>query len=371
MKYRTIIVDDEQPALSKLTYMLNKYDAFEIVGSFTNANEALAATSSLSPQVAFLDIAMPGLSGVELANHLQEISKTPIQIVFVTAYDQYAVTAFDINAIDYLMKPVSKVRFEKTILRILSSLNHLTENNQNSIAPTITNTTPIIRTFGKLEIDNISEKKPEWRTAKVRELFALFLTNRSEGIFKKTLLHTLWSDLPEDKALQNLNTCNYYLRTFIKETHTDITLNYKSGYYFLDLGTTLCDMDLFLEAESLSQNITTDNLDTILFATSLYRGNYFEDVKCTWANLLRDQYKIRYVHIRVALASYFIKNKDYDHAIHQATFALDIDSLYEDAWMIILNSYSQLNDTTHYESTLANRITAYNNKNLIVPSINI
>ena len=117
-KYRTIIVDDEPPALAKLSYLLKDYEDFELVGSFDNADDALESVREVQPQVAFLDIAMPGRNGMELASDLQSRLADKIEIIFVTAFDQYAVSAFDLDATDYLLKPVSKERFQKSIHRI-------------------------------------------------------------------------------------------------------------------------------------------------------------------------------------------------------------------------------------------------------------
>lgn len=214
MIYRTIIVDDEPPALAKLSYLLKDYKNFELVGSFYNANDAINSIDSLQPQVAFLDIAMPGKNGMELASILKKKLSNNIKIIFVTAFDQYAVSAFDVEATDYLLKPVNKERFQRSISRIIqtSSVSFSNTPVLNSISEQ-----PMLHAFGKLEITGATNPQPEWRTAKVRELFALFLQNRPNGVFKKKLLDILWDNLSEEKALSNLNTCNYYLRSFLKK----------------------------------------------------------------------------------------------------------------------------------------------------------
>lgn len=369
MRYRTIIVDDEPPAIAKLTYLLKDYEEFELVGSFGNADDAIKSIDSLKPQAAFLDIAMPGRNGMELASILQSCLSESVKIVFVTAYDQYAVTAFDINATDYLLKPVSKERFQKSIIKLKSSLN---DNVSSNIAETPhENEKVMVHSFGKLEITGTGGMQPEWRTAKVRELFALFLQNRPNGIFRKALLETLWSELPEEKALSNLNTCNYYLRKFLKETQTDISLKYKSGYYSLDLGSAVCDIDLFEQAERFAQCLTAENIDSVLYGTSLYRGKYFEDVKCEWANLLRDQFDIRYVNLRVAIAKYYADLKQLEESNVQAALAIDGDPLCENAWKILLTNYKLSADKIHYEKTELNRKAAYQSRNLPIPVLEI
>lgn len=367
MRYKTIIVDDEPPALTKLTYLLKEYSEFELVGAFDNADDVVNSIQDLTPQVAFLDIAMPGRNGMELASILQNQLSNNVKIIFVTAFDQYAVSAFDIEATDYLLKPVSKERFQKSISRLKNNLKTAVNSTDSSAEHSFS--TPMVHSFGKLEITGIPDLKPEWRTAKVRELFALFLQNRPNGIYRKNLLETLWNNLSEEKALSNLNTCNYYLRQFLKETQTDISLNYKSGYYSLDLGSVCCDSDLFDQAEILSSSLSEDNLNQVLYAASLYRGKYFEDVKCDWANLLRDQYNIRYASLRVNLAEYYASLNQYDDSNAQAAMALDVSPLCENAWKVLLANYKKASDTTHYETTWQNRQNAYLKHNLPVPDL--
>lgn len=365
MKYRTIIVDDEQPALTKLTYLLEAYDDFELIGAFDNADDVLNSVEELHPQVAFLDIAMPGHNGMELASILQARSTDRIKIIFITAFDQYAVSAFEINAADYLLKPVSKERFHKSILRIQDMFASVSPDPSGFASADLSR--PMLHAFGKLEITGGSIIQPEWRTAKVRELFALFLQNRPNGIYRQTLLKTLWGNLSEEKALSNLNTCNYYLRKFLKETQTDISLNYKRGYYSLDLGSVVCDADIFKHAEALAVSLSEKNLRDVLYAASLYRGKYFEDVKCDWANLLRDQYDIRYAGLRVNIAFYYASTGQLKESNSQAAMALDIDPLCENAWKLLLQNYKASDDRTHFETTLRNRAAAYQNLGLPAP----
>lgn len=368
MSYKTIIVDDEPPALAKLSYLLKDYDEFDLVGAFDNAEDALNSVESLKPQVAFVDIAMPGRNGMELAASLQAKLSSHIEIIFVTAFDQYAVSAFDIDATDYLLKPVSKERFLRSIQRIKNNLKDSpTASPQNSSI----SKQPMVHVFGKLEITNIPGIHKEWRTAKVRELFALFLQNRSRGIFRKSLLDILWKNLSEEKALSNLNTCNYYLRQFLKASGTDISLNYKSGYYSLDLGHVICDSDLFEQAEQMAASLSAENINQVLSGASLYRGRYFEDVKCNWAALLRDQYDIRYANLRVAIAGYYASENQLEESCNQVTLALNINPLCENAWRILLQNYKKAADNTHYETTWQNRQNAYQKRGIALPELAI
>jgi two-component system, LytTR family, response regulator len=113
---RALIVDDEAPARDKLRRWLGEHADIEIAGEAADGLAAAAALESLKPDVAFLDIQMPGLSGLEIASQL-EPADAPL-IVFVTAFDEHAIKAFDLNAVDYLLKPYDKDRLRKTLERL-------------------------------------------------------------------------------------------------------------------------------------------------------------------------------------------------------------------------------------------------------------
>src|SRR5438477_3102093 len=99
---RAYVVDDERLAVQRLTRLLGETGRVEIVGSTTDPDEALSFLNGQRVDVLFLDIQMPGLSGFELLQHVQE----PPLVVFTTAYDAYALSAFETNAVDYLLKPI-------------------------------------------------------------------------------------------------------------------------------------------------------------------------------------------------------------------------------------------------------------------------
>jgi two-component system, LytTR family, response regulator len=111
-----LIVDDEAPARDKLRRWLGEQPDIKLVGESADGLAAAAAILELKPEVVFLDIQMPGLSGLEVAAQL-EPSGAPL-LVFVTAFDEHAIKAFDLNAVDYLLKPYDRDRLQKTLARI-------------------------------------------------------------------------------------------------------------------------------------------------------------------------------------------------------------------------------------------------------------
>lgn len=104
---KLLIVDDEPPARERLRSLLEEIGGYEIVGEAANGEEALAACSDVRPDVVLLDVRMPGISGIEVARHINCLEEPPA-VIFTTAYDQYAVEAFETEAVGYLLKPVRK-----------------------------------------------------------------------------------------------------------------------------------------------------------------------------------------------------------------------------------------------------------------------
>ena len=128
---RAIIIDDERLARKELNNLLENYPEIEIVDQAVNADEALEKIIQLDPELIFLDIQMPGKTGFEL---LEELEKVP-KVIFTTAYDEFAIKAFDVNALDYLLKPIQEERLKDTITKVLAvQASSLAERAQEGVS---------------------------------------------------------------------------------------------------------------------------------------------------------------------------------------------------------------------------------------------
>jgi two-component system, LytTR family, response regulator len=123
MMMRVLIADDESPARDKLQRWLSEQADIEVVARAEDGLQAAAAIEQLRPDVAYLDIQMPGINGLEVAAQLEQ-GTAPL-IVFVTAFDEHAVKAFDLNAVDYLLKPYDKDRLLRSLLRVRDRLGNV------------------------------------------------------------------------------------------------------------------------------------------------------------------------------------------------------------------------------------------------------
>ena len=111
---KVLIVDDEKPARDRLRQLLDDFGSYEVVGEAGNGEDAIAESARTRPDVVLLDIRMPGLDGIETAHHLNAMENPPA-VVFTTAYDEYAIDAFDARAIGYVLKPVRRERLERAL----------------------------------------------------------------------------------------------------------------------------------------------------------------------------------------------------------------------------------------------------------------
>jgi two-component system, LytTR family, response regulator len=145
---RVLIVDDERPARERLRRLLAGNDDIEIVGEADHAEAALNQVLSLTPDAVFLDVQMPGQSGLDLAASLPEPAP---MIVFVTAYDHYALQAFDAAAIDYLLKPVEPERLQRALQRLRQSAGR----NRTSATPKPLHL--LIPDRGRMHLINVAE----------------------------------------------------------------------------------------------------------------------------------------------------------------------------------------------------------------------
>lgn len=148
MVLKALIVDDEYPARQELRYLLEQFKNVEVVGEAAGAAEALKLIQALEYDILFLDINLPGINGLELAAKLQELSLKP-HVIFITAYENYALDAFEVNADDYILKPIDKARLKRAIDKVETSVSRvsevLTQSKKTTVSPTQPNvTTPSV-----------------------------------------------------------------------------------------------------------------------------------------------------------------------------------------------------------------------------------
>lgn len=131
MKIKTLIVDDEKLARQELNHLLKDYANIEIAGEAENADDAIIQIETLRPDLVFLDISMPEKSGFDM---LEKLDQTP-SVIFVTAYDKYALKAFEANALDYILKPIRPERLQKAVEKAVEEIESKRHKESGALTP--------------------------------------------------------------------------------------------------------------------------------------------------------------------------------------------------------------------------------------------
>ena len=134
-KITVLIVDDEPLARALIVELLQKLPEFQVVGECSDGESALKAIERLSPQLMFLDVQMPGMDGLRVLEGVEETAAP--KVILVTAYDEYAVRAFDFEVVDYLLKPFTRPRFEKALPRSKESILERSRSDRGKEDPPI------------------------------------------------------------------------------------------------------------------------------------------------------------------------------------------------------------------------------------------
>ncbi|WP_337992214.1 response regulator [Lysinibacillus sp. JNUCC 51] len=286
-----IVMDDEPLALVNMEKKLKEFNSIEVIKSFTTVKDLLAEGPSLDFQVAFLDVEMPGMNGLEIARLLKEWNKN-IFIVFVTAYRDYAVQAFEIHSIDYLLKPISKARLETTINRI-QELLHL----ENKSTPLQIRNKPelTIQCFGGFVVLH-NNKAVHWRTLKTKELFAFLFSNLNNHVPRDTIIDNLWVDTEFKKARVQLHTTVSYLRTTLSALGYSEVIQYANGCYILQLEDFQCDahdLEHILNAHMETAKIDVEKAEALIQS---YQGEYMAALDYPWitskANFMNNKFTL-------------------------------------------------------------------------------
>lgn len=258
-------MDDEELALSRLSGLLAELESIELCGMFSTAVAALEYIEDNPVDVVFLDISMPEMDGMEFANLLLNRGSSA-KVVFVTGYGEYAVEAFELNAMDYLLKPISRERLVKTVQRLTKP--HRGEELRLCI-----------NCFGGFSVSVYGNSNDviSWRSPKVEELFAFLICKGN--VSRDEIADTLWDGFAPDKAMKNINSTVYYIRRALQQygledclvtTHRQISMNTKKIY---------CDLYEFERLQKTAWNTERG----LVRLDALYQGELFQGKTYEWS----------------------------------------------------------------------------------------
>ncbi|MGQ3481017.1 response regulator [Paenibacillus sp. TY11] len=334
---RIVIVDDEELALDYMKRLLGNLQGIHIAGAFMNPLVAKNYILIDNIDVVFLDVRLPEINGIELANQILE-HKPHIYIVFVTAYDEYAIQAFELNAMDYLVKPVTPDRLLKTMNRIL-------KRNDNA-APITADQQPILhlQVFQHV-IFKLTDQQPtviQWRTKKSQELFLYLLQNHDQLVRKSTLIELLWPEYEEDKAYSLLYTAAYYVRKTIGPYHNFLEISNTNGGYILHTQNVLLDTERWEFHLSSAPSLNLESIEYYVKVMELYKGDYLQEYDFWWAESERQRLHKIWLSTSLKMAEWYRENAQPEEAV---TIYKDICSRHpqaEDAYWGLMKTYADM-----------------------------
>jgi two-component SAPR family response regulator len=334
---KILIADDESLAVELLKMILSDFEFVEIVGAYTDIIKAIEFTRHNEVDAVFLDIEMPQITGIDAANAFRNI-KPDIEVVFVTGHSKFAVMAYEIDAIDYILKPVSESRVEKTLERINRKVNLISSISDNRLKS--------IRCFGDVGIifNKGTNDSVKWRTSKTKELFCFLVHNRDTMVSRNRVLETLWPYMSKDKAAALLSTTIYNMRQLIKNLEIEDYFEFSSkGYKFLT-NKLKCDFIEFEEVISSFDEVDNSNINSLEDAIKLYSGDYFEDNDFVWAIFEKERLKNLYINTLKKMANYYVNKTDYNKALVSLKSILIKNPLLEEVNELVMEVYALMGD---------------------------
>jgi len=239
-------IDDEKASLYFLTKAIAEACPNDEFKTFEDCNEFLESFKSELPDIVFLDVEMPEMTGIELAKKLIEI-KSNINIVFATAFSSYALEAFKLNATSYIVKPASKDK-------VINALSHLRFNPKKEI---------VIKTFGSFDIF-FKDEPIKFRSNKSKEILAYLVDRQGVIVSKKELGGILYEDDYSRSTQAILSRNIQYLQEDLNNAGINDFFYNENGGYWIDLSKTDCDLVKYLEGDH-----------------NLFKGEYLEQYE--WA----------------------------------------------------------------------------------------
>ncbi|WP_282940129.1 response regulator [Paenibacillus sp. RC67] len=296
---RVILIDDEENALDVLEILLREIGSVTIAGRYTNPIQALDALDQFQPDAVFLDIQMPGMLGLEAARRIKAIAPHT-QIVFTTAYSEYAVEAFEIQSTDYLLKPFTKERLRNTVSRFMKLLPHKSSEEAAQGAGTY------IQCFGGFQIQTANGLL-SWKTNKEKELCAFLIQHADVQVDAATMINSIWPESELDKARTYLYTCISYLRKSFQASNINLKVNKAGRGYAIDMEGTRSDVAEFLaiaEQASSEQALSEKQYEQL---TILHKGEYFQGCDFHWSMWRGEELKNKYLQTLRIACGHFAK----------------------------------------------------------------
>ena len=264
---RIAAVDDEIHVLERVERMVAEFKDVELCGLFESSEQLLSYLKEDIIDVVFLDIEMPEVNGLELSTQIIDLNDN-INIVFVTAFNQYAVEAFELYAIDYILKPLTSVRLGKTIDRLLKSKRVIRQYEK-----------PFIQCIGGFEVF-INREVLIWKNSKAKEVLAFLIQKGGIPVDWEKIADAVWPEYNSEKAQTNFHATTYLLRKRLAEAGISGILESGRGNYRIVTDQVACD---FYQLEAIIIKNQVKRKEDLELIEHLRLKGYMEASGYAWA----------------------------------------------------------------------------------------
>lgn len=318
---RVVVIDSEKNTLEFMKDVISRNNIVKVVKGFSDPIEALDLMEYILPDVIFMDTDKSNIT-IDLATKIINLN---IPIVFITSQKETYSENRDVN---YLLKPITEESLNGIIdkLQVDESLNKRLEIRVNIL--------------GDFKVCNASNDQCiTWTTAKVQELFALFVFKKGAEIDKWTICNTLWPNSEPKKVEQNLYSTIHRLKVALKNIGVDNIIQCKKGVYRIDLKNFSCDAWEFESFVEKNNNIDEENLHSHEDIIYLFKGRPFGANDYIWAAEYNQKFERYYLRILRRIAQYYI-NKSYNNKAEEyLNKILELDPCDEKANELFMKLY--------------------------------
>jgi two-component system LytT family response regulator len=339
---KVIIIDDDNAMHLIMRKLLAKISGLEIVGSFHDTNSAsVFLVEQPHVHLAFVDISMPNESGMLFAKRMADTHPN-LHIAFVTSHKDYAMDAFDILALDYIVKPVSLERLEKTVKRAMA-IHHFSEvaRVDNEVQQVC------IYCLGGLEVRSHKGGSVKWISKKSAELFGYLLLHRGRMVSRVRLTADIFGGMPQKNAEIYLNTTIYQLRKSIEPYSSKMTVKSNKEGYSMDISDVIIDFVEFEDKLKAFAVIDASNLEQAVAAERLFGGDLFGEKSYLWALNDMERFSRMYMAFAKKLALALLKYNEGDStAVKLLLKLLARNELDEEVVRLLLRAYTAQQDKT-------------------------
>lgn len=333
---KAILVDDEPLALDFLEHQLNKLGNIDVIGKFVNLDIRNRSPLLEEADVVFLDIEMPEINGLELAEQLLEFDSS-LSIVFVTAFNEYAIQAFDLNAVDYVLKPIQLDRLQRTLERV-----EMNATKQQS-KPVTTNNYLQINVCRELTFELAKGKfyNIQWRTAKAQEVFLYLLHNIGKTIRKAELIELIWP-IEQNRTYSQLYTAIYHIRKALDQFGNHFTLKNVQHGYTLFVENVFIDILEWENSVKTAPPIHTETIEYYETMMVMYTGPYLEVYDYVWAETERYRLEQLWINTAYKMAGFYLKQRNMEMMEAWYVKISDLRPEEEDAHFYLMKLYAEL-----------------------------